>query len=108
MLSFDSLRNYNTARQLLWDKDNKFSVLYYSNALAGEVGEACNIVKKMERQALGLIGSRAYSVDLADEIADVIIYADLLAKEAGIDLGKAVRDKFNKTSNKYGLSVFIE
>lgn len=34
----------------------------------------------------------------ADELADVIIYADLIAARLGIDLGDAVRRKFNEVS----------
>lgn len=36
------------------------------------------------------------------EAADVVIYADLLANYLGFDLGDAVREKFNKTSSRYG------
>lgn len=104
-LTFSQLRDANHARQKLWDGDDRFSVLYYSNALAGEVGELCNVVKKLEREKLGKIGSRAALSDLAKEIADVQIYLDLLAHEAGIDLAEATREKFNQTSIKYGFDV---
>ena len=108
MLDFDQLRVANVLRQKEWDQGASFSLLYFSNALGGEVGEAQNVVKKLERQAMGAVGSRATFQDLADELADVIIYADLCAKAAGISLGDAVRDKFNRTSQKYNLSVFID
>ena len=39
---------------------------------------------------------------LAKELADVIIYADLLAHAANIDLGQAVVDKFNEVSVRRG------
>lgn len=105
---FAELRAANLTRQKEWDGDNAFSALYFSNALAGEVGEAANVVKKLERQSLGLRGSVASVSDLADELADVIIYADLLAARVGIDLGKAVITKFNATSNKYNLKTKID
>jgi NTP pyrophosphatase (non-canonical NTP hydrolase) len=39
---------------------------------------------------------------LADEIADVVIYADLLAHFYGIDLATAVTAKFNRKSIEQG------
>jgi NTP pyrophosphatase (non-canonical NTP hydrolase) len=106
-LSFDELRAANARRQDEWEDGTTepFGMLYHSNALAGEVGEACNVVKKLERQRRGARGSNSTIQALADELADVIIYADLLARSAGIDLGQAVRFKFDATSEKYGLST---
>ena len=40
-----------------------------------------------------------------NELADVIICADLIAMDEGIDLAQAVKDKFNKTSRKYNLNT---
>lgn len=104
-LSFGDLREANYERQKEWDPEAGITEEYLGNALAGEVGETCNVVKKLARQRLGLRGSRATSEDLGEEIADVIIYADLLAKFYNIDLGDAVRKKFNKTSAKYDLKT---
>ena len=42
---------------------------------------------------------------LRDEIADTFIYLDLLAQSQGIDLGEAVRNKFNRTSDKLGCDI---
>lgn len=42
---------------------------------------------------------------VAEEIADVVIYADVLAQKLGIDLGEAVREKFNKVSARIGSKV---
>lgn len=39
---------------------------------------------------------------LADEIADVILYADLLARHYGINVSDAVRAKFNRVSEAQG------
>jgi len=54
-----------------------------------------------------LKGTHATYEDLAKELADVVICAVLLADSAGIDLDGAVTDKFNETSTKYDLNVFI-
>lgn len=102
---FNTLRKANQHRQKEWDGDNQISLSYRGNELAGEVGEACNIIKKLERERIGIRGSRSTIEALAEELADVIICADLIAMHEGIDLGKAVREKFNKTSEKYGLST---
>lgn len=39
---------------------------------------------------------------LADELADVILYADLLARKADIDLDVVIRRKFNRVSEAQG------
>lgn len=105
-LNFEDLRKANDRRQDAWENaQDKLDLSYLGNAAAGEVGEMCNVIKKLERERLGLRGSRATMADLAEEMADVIIYLDLIAAKANIDLGEAVRDKFNKTSVKYDLGV---
>jgi NTP pyrophosphatase (non-canonical NTP hydrolase) len=70
-------------------------------ALAGETGEACNLIKKLRR------GEEVESGDIARELADVVIYADLLAARCGIDLGEAVRCKFNEVSHRRGSAVLL-
>jgi NTP pyrophosphatase (non-canonical NTP hydrolase) len=104
-LTLQALREANQARQQEWNPGSQTSLSFTSNELAGEVGEACNVVKKLERERLGLRGSRATVGDLAAELADVIICADLLAMQVGVDLGEAVVAKFNATSEKVGLTT---
>jgi len=100
-----TLRSANVARQNEWDKDAKITLSYRAMELAGEVGEACNIAKKIERERLGIQGSWATVQDLADELADIVICADLVALGEGIDLDSAVERKFNATSEKVGLET---
>jgi NTP pyrophosphatase (non-canonical NTP hydrolase) len=97
-----NLRSANIARQKEWDEGQQLSIEYFGNALAGEVGEACNVIKKLARQRLGLKGSTATTTMLADELADAVIYIDLIALREGINLDKAVALKFNATSEKLG------
>lgn len=80
-------------------------LLFRMTELAGEVGELANCIKKLERKKAGMVGSRTSIEEIEDEIADVVISADLLAKELDIDLEEAVRRKFNKTSDKYGFNI---
>lgn len=101
------LRQANQERQQEWDPDNSISIEFRGNELAGEAGEACNIIKKMARTRLGLRGGGGTQAQLAEELADVVICADLIAMAEGIDLGYAVELKFNATSRKYGLRTVI-
>lgn len=79
MTTFTSLRGANAARQREWDKAGGIDVAYRANELAGEMGEACNVIKKLERERLGIRGSRDTVDHLAEELADVVICVDLLA-----------------------------
>lgn len=85
----------------------KFSLSFRGCELAGEVGEACNILKKLEREAIGAVGSRATPDQLVEELADVIICVDLIAMEFGIDLADAITKKFNKTSSERNHKTFL-
>lgn len=99
------LRKASQDRQKEWDAESKVDLVFFGCELAGEVGEACNVIKKLERQRLGLPGSRASVDDLAEELADVVIVADLIAAKFNIDLEVAIARKFNKTSDKLGLAT---
>lgn len=103
MTTFAGLRAANITRQAEWDPTNAITLEYRGNELAGEVGEACNVIKKLARERLGLRGSRATKEQLAEELRDIIICCDLIAMDAGIDLDPA--PKFNATSEKYGLKT---
>lgn len=98
-----SLRSANATRQAEWDVDNQITLEYRGNELGGECGEAQNVIKKLARERMGIRGSRDTIEHLAEELADVVICADLIAMSVGIDLDAAVRDKFNATSEKNGL-----
>lgn len=108
-LTFSDLRKANEARQAHWGGTDNWTLADWSNAVAGEVGEACNIVKKIRRPELGTTGN---SVDvsalypkLESEIGDVLIYLDLLAKKAGTTLDHCVSRAFNEKSEALGMPV---
>lgn len=77
-------------------------------ALAGELGEAANLIKKLNRHRDQIPGNRpeetteALTAQLADELADIAIYLDLLSQAAGFDLTQIRDAKFKKTSRKIG------
>ena len=75
--------------------------------MCGEAGEAANVVKKLRRHETGTGAANALSVTqlramLADEIADTVLYASLLASYYGIDLADAIVSKFNRVSEREG------
>lgn len=102
-MSFEALRKSNELRHQEWARGEKVPLSFRGVELAGEAGEACNEIKKIERIRLGLTGGHEDLDALAEELADVIICADLIAMDLGIDLQTAVQAKFNRTSEKYGL-----
>lgn len=126
--AFDQLRAANVARNPEWFPDGKAPVLpasFRGLELAGEVGEGveaalthlamltasagriCNILKKLERERLGLNGSRSTKEALAEEIGDFIICADLVGMDFDIAVWPAVVSKFNATSEKLGMKTLL-
>lgn len=91
----------NKERNKHFDPQGQLDMLFFAVELAGEVGEACNIVKKLERERLGIRGSRSTYDALKEELEDVIICALLLANSAGIQLEPT--KKFDDTSEKLDL-----
>lgn len=96
------------ARAMRWHPEGleSWSESDWAVALAGEVGELCNIVKKINRDKHGL---RQHAVDprklaelLAMEIGDVYIYLDLFARRVGLNLEECIRDTFNRISEREG------
>lgn len=107
-MNLELLRNANIDRNVEWNTGSEsVSITFRATEMAGEVGEACNLIKKIERERIGIVGSRSNLNELAEELADIIICVDLIAMDLGIDLSRAVKDKFNKTSEKYGLKTKI-
>lgn len=86
MTEYAYLREANVARQIEWDPDSQITLDFRANELAGEMGEACNVLKKLERERLGIRGSRDTVDHLGEELADVVMCVDMTAMDAGIDL----------------------
>lgn len=108
-LMFAELRNVNVSRCRRWHPADStpWTAADWSNALCGEAGELANVIKKIRRQETGARNEGDPSMDelrkmAAAELADVVIYADLLADFLGVNLGEAIKEKFNKTSARYG------
>ena len=103
-LLFSDLRAANAARSIAWSGGQSLGVEFSAIELGGECGELLNEIKKLLRARRGMVGGSTSTDAIASELADVVICADLLAAELGINLGHAVIEKFNQTSRKYGFS----
>jgi NTP pyrophosphatase (non-canonical NTP hydrolase) len=90
---YSTLRDANAARQEEWDVNNQIDTDWRMNELAGETGECCNVLKKLHRERLGLVGSRVTKDDLADELADVVICLDLTLMAGSYDPAKAINTR---------------
>lgn len=99
-LTFPQLRAANLARNSRegWMALTDWSLDDWLTPLGGEVGEALNVVKKLNRERDGLVGNRethAQLLDmLADELADAVTYADLLAARADVTIDDRSFDSF--------------
>ena len=103
------LRKVNESRSIktFGMKLSDWSLLEWSAAVGGECGEMQNIAKKIKR---GDYGDRMHAdgrSDLAKEMADIIIYLDLMASREGIDLEQAVVSKFNEVSDRCNCDIKI-
>ncbi len=90
MSIYETLRAANSTRQKEWDVSSAITLAFRGNELLGESGEAANVIKKLDRERIGLAGSRATTNQLAEELADIIICTDLVAMHLEIGLAAAI------------------
>ena len=79
-------------------QDERFLAL----ALCGEAGELANYIKKRWRD------NADFSEEIRDEIADIRVYLELLAKCFGIEgekLDERVQKKLQKVIEKHGIKT---
>jgi NTP pyrophosphatase (non-canonical NTP hydrolase) len=107
-LTFTAFRQANVTRCLKWHPDGieSWSPSDWLTAVTGELGELASLLKMRNRERDGLLGNKFSPTQkqIADEIADVLTYLDLLAAAMGIDLGLAAIHKFNEVSERVGFS----
>lgn len=81
-------------------------------AVIGELGEAANIAKKLNRFRDGISGNKESEQQLREklrrELADAFIYLDLLCTREGIDLPAAILETFNRKSQEIGYPHLLE
>lgn len=106
LLTFDAFRSANVARCLKWHPEGleSWSPSDWLTAVTGELGELASLLKMRNRERDGLPGNKfsPSAKQVADEIADVLTYLDLLAAALGVDLGTAAAAKFNEVSARVG------
>lgn len=105
-LTFNAFRRANVARCVKWHPEGiaSWSPSDWLTAVTGELGELASLLKMRNRERDGLPGNKFSPTDkqVADELADVLTYLDLLAEVLGVDLGRAAVEKFNEVSERVG------
>jgi NTP pyrophosphatase (non-canonical NTP hydrolase) len=80
-------------------------------ALLGELGEAANIAKKLNRVRDGIPGNKISKKELQDklrqELGDAFVYLDLLCQSVGIEIESAAVEVFNAKSQELGCPIRI-
>ena len=115
-LTFNTLRRGNLKRLPLFKNRQggpahsspdgfDWSPAQWLQAVVGELGEYANLMKKVERGDLTMDEARPM---LADELADVQCYLDLLAYRVGVDLGDATMKKWNEVSRRVECGIYID
>ena len=100
--------NIERDKEVFANELNTFPVEYWVMALAGEVGELANKVKKKMR----LKGNHSYTSnisedEISEEVADIQIYLDIVAIKLHIDLKEALIKKFNSSSKKFKSTITL-
>lgn len=105
-LTFAAFRKANVTRCVKWHPAGigSWSPSDWLTAVTGELGELASLLKMRNRERDGLPGNRFSPTDkqIADELADVLTYLDLLAEALGVDLAAAAVAKFNEVSERVG------
>lgn len=92
-----------------------WSYAEWTNAIAGELGEASNLTKKLLRHRDGIPGN-IKTVDqnagnlkrrAAEEIGDTIVYGDLAIQALGYDTSEILRRVFNHKSVELGCKILL-
>lgn len=100
MLTFDEFNKVNVKRCVtVFHPVDDWSEADWATALAGEVGELCNMIKKRKR------GEDIPVSELGKELGDIIAYADLMATKLGLNLGEETKNKFNEISDRHDCDI---
>jgi NTP pyrophosphatase (non-canonical NTP hydrolase) len=98
-----SREKFPTFWDIKTEQDLALRLEYLTNALAGEVGEVANLVKKVVRSVVygrGDLRLDDVRQELAEEIADVFTYLLTIAGLLGLDLEKTYLQKLEKNRIK--------
>jgi NTP pyrophosphatase (non-canonical NTP hydrolase) len=85
---------------------NEWSSSDWMTALVGEVGEAANVVKKLNRIRDNVPGNKLTKDELCNqlrkELGDVYVYLDLMSQSLGFFIVDAATEVFNAKSKEIG------
>jgi NTP pyrophosphatase (non-canonical NTP hydrolase) len=99
-----SREKFPTFWDIKTEQDLALRLEYLTNALAGEVGEVANLVKKVVRSVVygrGDLRLDHVRQELAEEIADVFTYLLTIAGLLGLDLEKTYLQKLEKNRKRF-------
>lgn len=100
------MRKFSIENRDRYHRLDSWSLSEWMTATLGELGEAANIVKKLNRERDGIRGNSATAealrLALRREIADTFIYLDLMAQAAGFYLEDAVVETCEAKSKEIG------
>jgi NTP pyrophosphatase (non-canonical NTP hydrolase) len=81
-------------------------------AILGELGEAANVAKKLNRYRDGIRGNKVSEEELRNklrqELGDTFVYLDLIAQALGFYIGDAATEVFNSKSDELNCPIRIE
>lgn len=104
-LTFEVLRQKNKERlAAAFPQNIGWQPPLWALCVAGEAGEVANAVKQ---RYLEHRQDEVSKIDIGHEIADVVIYLDLLATSMGYRLEDLVLTKFNIVSARKKCEVFL-
>jgi len=114
-LTFEEFSHANLARcesaQGFNHPLNGWSLSDWMTATMGELGEAANVAKKLNRIRDGVQGNKESEAELLikfrRECGDVGVYLDLMCRRAGFSLEDAMREVFNSKSAEIGYPVTL-
>lgn len=104
-LTFKAFQEINAQRCVeAFHRPAEWSVPLWCLAIAGEAGELCNLVKKIERGDFSYADKRQA---ILEEIVDVMTYCDLLISVMGADTAAELRKKFNAVSDRRNCGIVL-
>lgn len=90
---------------------HSWSLSDWMTATMGELGEAANVAKKINRVRDGINGNKEAEAELRAklrrEIGDTFVYLDLMAQSCGFTIEDAAREVFNSKSAELGYSKTV-
>lgn len=87
---------------------DSWSLSDWMTATMGELGEAANVAKKLNRYRDGIRGNNNSVTEgvlrdkLRREVGDVFVYLDLMAQACGFTIEEAAREVFEAKSREIG------